>query len=300
MARVALGNRAHEQALGQRRHRQKADRASPRRLPADGHLARIAAERGNVAPHPLQQRNLIEHTVIARCTVAAFPAQCRRCEEAKRAEAIVEGHHDDALARQVLAVELRIGGGAFVEAAAIDPDEHRPALARRRAAVQTFTVRQSSLIARPAASAACCGQTAPNRSACLTPCHGAGRVGRRKRRSPTGGATKGMPRNALGPCSRSACPSCLAGIDPDDGNWRTGHKRAGGQCGKGQAGGEMRKFVGLFMITLRFEFGDFNSVGAPSATHHARPAAITRHAAAVIALPGRGWSISSSDRLFHR
>lgn len=44
-------------------------------------------------------------------------------------------------------------------------------------------------------SGKCCGQTAPNESASLIPSHGIGEIGGRKRKSPTGGAAYGMPRN---------------------------------------------------------------------------------------------------------
>ena len=44
-------------------------------------------------------------------------------------------------------------------------------------------------------SGKCCGQTAPNESASLMPSQGIGEIGGRKRKSPTGGAAYGMPRN---------------------------------------------------------------------------------------------------------
>src|SRR5579884_2013592 len=63
------------------------------------------------------------------------------------------------------------------------------------AAVQMFSVRQSSLIGADGSrrTEASCMQTGPNRAVSRMPCHRAARAGGLQRSSPTGGAAYGMP-----------------------------------------------------------------------------------------------------------
>ena len=71
--------------------------------------------------------------------------QLRMREEAEDAEAVVERDDDDALAGEGLAVVPRLGAGAGLEAAAVDPHHHRQPFVAAVAGVQTFRYRQSSL-----------------------------------------------------------------------------------------------------------------------------------------------------------
>src|SRR5262245_32157540 len=105
------------------------------------------------------------------------------CEEAKRAEAIVEGDDHRALGRQVLAVVPRKAAGAAGEAAAVDPDHHGTTVidvvgARPNVCIETVfaagrLTRRSSLWRRSrcrsgrasAATAARCGSSCDTRRA---------------------------------------------------------------------------------------------------------------------------------------
>jgi hypothetical protein len=49
-------------------------------------------------------------------------------KESKNAEAIVDRHQDDPLARERLAVVPRLGARAYLEAAPVDPHHHRQAV----------------------------------------------------------------------------------------------------------------------------------------------------------------------------
>ena len=94
-------------------------------------LLGIAAEGRDVPLHPLQAGDQVQEAVVAGSLVRRFRAQLRMREEAERPHAVVDADEHDTLAREVLAVVDRAGGGAEGEAAAVDPDEHRNAVARR-------------------------------------------------------------------------------------------------------------------------------------------------------------------------
>ncbi len=113
-------------------------------------------------------------------------------KEAERAEAVVDGDHDDA----VLASQ-RLAG---IQGHEPDPETKEPPWIQtitgsrspgEPAGVQTFRYRQSSLV-RPTPSgpmaAASCGHEGPYAAHSRTPSQAATGCGGRQRRSPTGGA----------------------------------------------------------------------------------------------------------------
>ncbi len=114
-------------------------RNSPRpragRLPGDRDPARVAAEAGDVAPHPLQRRHAVEQPVVAGGVVLGLLAQLRRGDVTEGPQAVVEGHHHDAATGQALAVEARVRARADPVAAPVDPGENRARLLGGRVGV---------------------------------------------------------------------------------------------------------------------------------------------------------------------
>ena len=128
---AALRNRAVEQSFGQRRRAQHADRDSAGRFAEDRHLAGIAAECGDVPLHPLETRDHVQQAVVARDMVRRLGAQLRVRQESELPDAVGDADQHHALLGQLLPAVVRLGGGARVESAAVDPDEHGDAVARR-------------------------------------------------------------------------------------------------------------------------------------------------------------------------
>ena len=121
-----------EQAPGegtrlQRRHRRRA-----RGLAGYRDVVGIAAELRDVALDPLQRRDLIEETVVARRMMRRFGRQLRMGEEAQGADPVVEVDEDDAFPGEVFASVHRHPARAEREAAAVDVDDHRQFCPRRR------------------------------------------------------------------------------------------------------------------------------------------------------------------------
>ena len=115
----------------------------PAGQPVHGDLPRVAAERRDVVPGPAQRRDLVVQ--------AERPGRplTGDVEEAERAKPVVEGDHDQAVApRERRAVAGLVGTVAHLEAAAVDPQQHRPAPRRvpAPAGAVTFRYRQSSAI----------------------------------------------------------------------------------------------------------------------------------------------------------
>ena len=128
----ALGDRPVEQALGGGQGQQRAHAHRAGGLAEDGHVARVAPERGDLVVHPPERRGLVEDAVDA--ARAVLVAEGAEPEEAQRPEAVVDAHHDDvASAHEAGTVVPGRGRGAAGEAAAVEPHEHRagPVVARR-------------------------------------------------------------------------------------------------------------------------------------------------------------------------
>jgi hypothetical protein len=124
--RRALHERACEQAA-RGRHREQRDQAARARALAEDRDARgIAAERGDLAPDEAQRLDLVEQAEVR-------PARAQR-QEAERAHAVVQRHHDHvAAAGERCALIRGPRGGSGREGAAVQPHHDRAGLAGRRA-----------------------------------------------------------------------------------------------------------------------------------------------------------------------
>ena len=115
--RHALRDRAAEQPGRGRHDEQRRDRARPGRLAEHGHQVRVAAERGDVLPDPVQRRHLVEQRPVGR--------DAGQVGVALHADPVVEGHHHHVLPGQRRAVVAEQAGRAEPVGAAVDPDHDR-------------------------------------------------------------------------------------------------------------------------------------------------------------------------------
>ena len=138
--RAALHDRPLEEPARAGRDQVREHRHATGRLPGDRDVARIASELCDVAPYPAQRRLLVHQAVVAGRT--AGPRRERRVgEEAERAQPVVDRDDDDAGRRELRSVV--VAAGILGEAAAVDPDQHRPvslAAQRRRGDVEVQAV----------------------------------------------------------------------------------------------------------------------------------------------------------------
>ena len=121
-------------------------------------------------------------------------------EEPQRAESIIERHHDHAAARQRLSVVDTLRCCAGKVAAARNPHHHRPCRTTRRPLSRPHVQKQAVFAGGldRIADDWCCRLRADGaicRVASRTPDQGCTAIGSRHRRSPVGGAAKGMPLN---------------------------------------------------------------------------------------------------------
>ena len=99
MSRPALGDGAPEQPLGTRHGKQRADAQRPGRLAEDRDVAGIAAEGGDILPHPRERGDLVE-----QAEVGAPSSPVAEIEESVGADPVIDGHADDAVAGEAAAV----------------------------------------------------------------------------------------------------------------------------------------------------------------------------------------------------
>ena len=99
--RRGLQDGALEQALRIGHCQQAVNGACTSGFAEDRNPLRVAAESGDVVPHPGESRNLVEQTAVGRSAV--------QLEEALEAQPVVDGHEDAALAGEHGAVVLRFG-----------------------------------------------------------------------------------------------------------------------------------------------------------------------------------------------
>ena len=127
---AAEGDALVDEPLGGRHRGDDADFAATAGLADDGHVARVAAEIGDVVVHPLQGGDDVEHADVAGVEVF-LPADRSEIAESERVEPVVDGAADHvAVAGEVLsAVAVLLDGVAAGIAAAVQPDEHGPLLA---------------------------------------------------------------------------------------------------------------------------------------------------------------------------
>ncbi len=124
--RSALGDGALEQSFGARRTDEIADARRARGIAVDGHPFRIAAEARNVLLHPFEGCGLIHQSVVTGGVAVGLFGEFGMREKAERTEAIVDGHDDDALLREGLAVGRGRCAGAAGVSAGVNPEQHGP------------------------------------------------------------------------------------------------------------------------------------------------------------------------------
>ena len=106
----------------------------PRRLPGQGHVARVRAECGGVVPHPLQG----DHHVVDGAVRDLFAAFRRVPPESLELLPVPQCHGDDAGLREPPRAAPRFGWVALLVPAAVDPQEDGPV--RRGGAVGKWFV----------------------------------------------------------------------------------------------------------------------------------------------------------------
>ena len=100
-------------------------RDAARGLAEDGHVRRIASERGDVPLHPLEGGDLVHVGVVALELFRMLAAQRGEREEAEALQAVVEGDEDDALPGERDPRRAGEGAAAEHEGAAVDPHHDR-------------------------------------------------------------------------------------------------------------------------------------------------------------------------------
>ena len=117
--------------FGARRGDERGGEIRAGRFAEHRHVAGVAAEGRDVALHPLQRHDGVEHAVVAGDLRLRFRRELGVREEAERAEAVVQRDDDGAFAREAVARVARLGARAAGEAAAVQPDHDGPAVVRR-------------------------------------------------------------------------------------------------------------------------------------------------------------------------
>ena len=97
-----LADAAVEQALGQRRSTEDAAADGTSRLAEDGNTCGVATKVRNIALNPLQGKDLVEDTVVARVTFLIFLGKFRVSHEAKCTRAVLDADDDYATLSQQL------------------------------------------------------------------------------------------------------------------------------------------------------------------------------------------------------
>ncbi len=122
---AALGHGPVEQAPRRRHAHQAGDLSGPAGLAEDGDIPGIAAERGDVVPHPFQRRHAVQHADIGHAGEGGV--QVGEIEEAEDVQAVVDAHQHHVVARgQPLAAIPGRRAAADRIAAAVEPDHDRP------------------------------------------------------------------------------------------------------------------------------------------------------------------------------
>ena len=114
---AAHGDHPVEQATGPGHRQQRHRSRRPGRLAAHRDPGRVAAERGDVALHPLQRRQPVEHPPVGRRALDGG--------EPLDAQPVVDRHHDHAVAGEARAPVPGAAVASRHEAATVDPHQHR-------------------------------------------------------------------------------------------------------------------------------------------------------------------------------
>jgi hypothetical protein len=99
-----------------------AHREAARRLAEDRDVARVAAERGDVALHPLEGGRLVGEAIVAVGAVVALVREPVGGEEPERAQPVVGADDHHALRRQVVTDVVRLLRRSGGEPATVDPE----------------------------------------------------------------------------------------------------------------------------------------------------------------------------------
>ena len=125
VGRRALRDGPGEEPARRRRRHQRRDRVAARRLAEHRDARGIAAEGGDVLPHPSEQRDLVAQPEVA-LERALAGAVAREVEVAERAEPVVEAHvHDAPAAHEPLALTREVPRRARAVSPAVDEHHHR-------------------------------------------------------------------------------------------------------------------------------------------------------------------------------
>ncbi len=146
--RAALPDRPLEKAPGQRRGHECADRERAGRFAKDRDLVRVAPERGDIAPDPLERRDLVQQAKVARGVVPRLPGELGMGEESESPEPIVQADDKDALLGEVSAVLPGLRARSSGKTAAVDPHHHGKFF--RRGVRGHPQVQVQAVLARPA------------------------------------------------------------------------------------------------------------------------------------------------------
>ena len=92
-------------------------------LSEDGDVLGITAEIGDVALHPLEAGELIQHAEVGRC-IRRFRRQFGMAEESEHVDAVCDRDKDDSAVSDALAVEFHLPGISFPESASEEPDHY--------------------------------------------------------------------------------------------------------------------------------------------------------------------------------
>ena len=126
-----LSDPSPHQALDQWGRGQRVDGAASRRLPEHGDLVRIATELGDVIPHPLERRKLVQRPIVAGGAMFGFRGQLRMRKPAKDAQPVVGAHYHHTLLRQGSAVVQGSRRRPHDSGAGMNPHQHGQPLAGR-------------------------------------------------------------------------------------------------------------------------------------------------------------------------
>ena len=118
---AALGNRATEEALGERRGAKHRHGDGTGALAHDGHLGGIAAESRDILLDPLETFDHVQKAVVAGNPPLVLGGKFRQGQEAQGAGPVFKTDKHDALLGELAAV---LAGVAGDEAAAVDPNQH--------------------------------------------------------------------------------------------------------------------------------------------------------------------------------
>ena len=101
------------------------DRFASGRFAEDRHVVGVAAELGNVVAYPLECSDLIERAVVSSHSIRGLSAQFGVGKVTHEAEPVVNGDRYNTERSQHVGGVVRVGAGAILVVAAMDPHHDR-------------------------------------------------------------------------------------------------------------------------------------------------------------------------------